>query len=199
MGSNAIRNDRVYTYADYLNWPENERWEIIDGVAYMMAPPSTEHQRIVGRLFNEFANHLNLKGKTCEVFIAPFGVTFDKQTSNDKNTYAVEPDITVICDKSNITEKGCKGSPDLIIEVLSPATASIDIIKKRRLYEQNGVLEYWIVDPVHQIISRLYLNEELSKYRESEYFSRDNTITPIIFPELQINLKDIFPETQKQG
>jgi len=192
MGIAAIRNDRIYTYADYLNWPEDERWEIIDGVAYAMAPPSTEHQRIAGKLYRKFADFLD--NKPCEPFIAPFGVTFDKNLKDDKNPQAVEPDITVICDKSKITKRGCKGAPDLIIEILSPSTASHDIITKRRLYEQNGVLEYWIVDPTNQIITRFYLNEELSKYKEPEYFSKDDIIIPIILPELQIDINGIFPE-----
>ncbi|SDE81807.1 Uma2 family endonuclease [Sporomusa acidovorans] len=196
MSNNAIKNDRVYTYADYLNWPENERWEIIDGVAYAMAPPSTTHQRIIGNLFVEFATFL--KGKPCEAFIAPFGVTFDKTAKDETNPHAVEPDITVICDKSKITAQGCKGAPDLIIEVLSRSTASHDVIKKRRLYEQNGVLEYWIVDPSNQIITRFHLNEELFKYREPEYFARDNTIIPISFPALEIKLEDIFPDTTEE-
>ena len=194
MGSNAIKNDRVYTYADYLTWPDDERWEIIDGVAYAMAPPSTEHQRIVRNLSVEFS--IYLKKKPCEIFIAPFGVTFEKAIKDENNLHAVEPDIAVICDKSKITEKGCKGNPDLIVEVLSRSTASIDIIKKRRLYEQNGVFEYWIVDPLHQIITRLYLNDDLSEYRKPEYFNRESTIAPIIFPELQIDLKEIFSEPQ---
>lgn len=198
MGNNAIKNDRIYTYADYLNWPEDERWEIIAGVAYAMAPPSPEHQRIVLNLSIEFATYL--KGKPCEAFIAPFGVTFEKNTNDEKNTHIVEPDITIICDKAKITPKGCKGAPDLIIEVLSRSTASHDVIRKRRLYENNGVFEYWIVDPSNQIITRFYMNEELSKYREAEYFARDNTITPIIFPALEINLEEIFPTlTEEQG
>ena len=194
VSNSAIKNDRIYTYADYLSWPETERWEFIDGVAYSMAPPSTEHQIIVGSVFVEFANYL--KGKPCKVFVAPFGVTFAKDIKNEKNIQAVEPDITIICDKSKITEKGCKGSPDLIVEVLSRSTASVDVIKKRRLYEHNGVPEYWIVDPANQIVSRFQLNENLAGYRQVEYFTKTDTITPVIFPDLQINLADIFPDTE---
>lgn len=194
VSNSAIKNDRIYTYADYLSWPETERWEVIDGVAYAMAPPSTEHQIIVGSVFVEFANYL--KGKPCKVFVAPFGVTFAKDIKNEKNIQAVEPDITIICDKSKITEKGCKGSPDLIVEVLSRSTASVDVIKKRRLYEHNGVPEYWIVDPANQIVSRFQLNENLAGYRQVEYFTKTDTITPVIFPDLQINLADIFPDTE---
>lgn len=196
MGHTAIKNDRVYTYEDYLSWPENERWEIIDGVAYAMAPPSTDHQRVIGNLYLALGNYL--KGKQCQGFLAPFGVTFDKNVKGENITTVVEPDLTVICDKSKITKKGCKGSPDLIIEVLSRTTASHDVIRKRRLYESNGVLEYWIVDPSNQIITRLHLNEESLEYEQPEYFVREHIITTIILPELQIELNDIFPEITEE-
>ena len=196
MGHTAIKNDRVYTYEDYLSWPENERWEIIDGVAYDMAPPSTDHQRVIGNLYLALGNYL--KGKQCQGFLAPFGVTFDKNVKGENITTVVEPDLTVICDKSKITKKGCKGSPDLIIEVLSRTTASHDVIRKRRLYESNGVLEYWIVDPSNQIITRLHLNEESLEYEQPEYFVREHIITTIILPELQIELNDIFPEITEE-
>ena len=193
MGSTAIRDDKVYTYADYLSWPEDEHWEIIDGVAYAQAQPSTDHQRILGNLYLEFGNYL--RGKPCEAFVAPFGVTF-KDVKDDQNTTVVEPDLTVICEKTKITKRGCSGAPDLIIEILSPSTASHDVIRKRKLYETNGVVEYWIVDPSNQIVTRLYLNEELSEYSKPDYYSKErmNIITPIIFPELQIDLNNIFPE-----
>lgn len=196
MGNNAIKKDRMYTYADYLSWPGDERWEIIEGIAYMMVPPSTEHQRIVGKLYRRFGDFLD--GKSCEPFIAPFGVTFDKAANDENITTVVEPDISIVCDKSKITKQGCKGAPDLIIEVLSPSTASYDVIKKRRLYEQNGVLEYWIIDPINQIVTRFYADDHVQEYTKAEYFSRDDMISPILFPELQIALKDIFPDTTEQ-
>lgn len=196
MATHSIKDDRIYTYADYLSWPENERWEIIGGTAYAMAPPSADHQRIVRNLTVAFA--LQLKGKSCEVFMAPFGVTFANQLQADKNTTVVEPDISVICDQSKITSRGCHGSPDLIVEVLSRSTASHDVIKKRRLYEQNSVLEYWIADPSNQIITRYCLNREQGKYEEADYFGRDDTIRPVIFAELAINLAEIFPDSDEQ-
>ncbi|WP_425058740.1 hypothetical protein SCACP_33960 [Sporomusa carbonis] len=192
MGNTAIKNDRIYTYADYLSWPEHERWEIINGTAYMMAPPSTEHQRIVGNLFFQFKSHLN--GKVCEPFISPFGVIFEPLATEDNITTVVEPDITVVCNTAFITDKGCKGTPDLIIEVLSRSTASRDMIQKRSLYEKYRVAEYWIVDPTHQIITRYYLDHKTGTYLQPDYFDKENTISPIIFPDLQIDLKNIFPE-----
>ena len=196
MATNAIKNDRKYTYADYLIWPENERWEVIGGTAYAMAPPSADHQRIVRNTTVAFA--LYLQGKPCEVFMAPFGVIFDRQLETDEITTVVEPDVTVICDRSKITSKGCHGCPDLIVEVLSRSTASHDVIRKRRLYEQQGVLEYWIADPSNQIITRYSFDQELEKYKEAEYFAREDIIIPDIFPDLAINLAEIFPDTEEE-
>jgi len=196
MGTTAVRNDKTYTYKDYLARPENERWEIIDGTAYMMAPPSTEHQRIVGNFFFAFKSYFNQnKAKGCEAFLAPFGVTFNRSAKDEEIITVVEPDITVICDKSKITQQGCKGAPDMIIEVLSPATASYDVIKKRRLYEQNAVMEYWIADPANQIVTKFYANDASGEYQKPEYFSRDDVISPQIFPELAIKLAEIFSGT----
>ncbi|SDD78612.1 Uma2 family endonuclease [Sporomusa acidovorans] len=194
MSSNAIKNVKIYTYKDYLTWPEGERWELIDGTAYAMSPaPNRLHQEILRELMFHFTGYL--KNKTCKVYPAPFDVRLPRKgETDDAASTVVQPDITIVCDSNKLDKRGCKGSPDLIIEILSPSTASFDVIKKRGLYEQNGVLEYWIVDPVHQIITRFYINAELSKYREAEYFSKDDTIHPIIFPDLQIDLKDIFQE-----
>lgn len=189
----AIKSDKIYTYTDYLSWPEDERWEIIDGVAYAMTSPNRQHQEISGNLYLEFGNYL--RNKSCRVYAAPFDVRLSKKNETPKDVSTiVQPDITVVCDQNKLDNKGCLGAPDLVVEILSPSTASHDVIRKRRLYEAKGVLEYWIVDPTHHILTRLYLNEELVKYREPEYFSKEDTITPVIFPELQIDLNNIFPE-----
>jgi len=196
VGNSAVKNDRRYTYGDYLTWSEDERWEIIDGIAYAMTAPNRLHQDISRNLLLEFGNYL--KGKQCKVYAAPFDVRLPQNEENEKTiSTIVQPDITVVCDANKLDDKGCKGSPDLIVEILSPSTASYDVIKKRCLYEQNRVFEYWVVDPLHQIVTRLFMSEELSKYKESEYFGRDNTITPIILPQLQINLSDVFPDLEQ--
>jgi Uma2 family endonuclease len=114
-----------YTYADYLEWDENVRAEIINGKIYMMSPPLTMHQRISMRLSTQIANFL--KGKPCEVFAAPFGVRlFPKEDKTDDTV--VEPDIAVVCDSSKLDERGCNGAPDLVIEIISPSTVSHDCI-----------------------------------------------------------------------
>ena len=122
--------DRIFTYKDYLTWNDNEGWELIDGVAYSMAPsPSVNHQRVAMELGRQFANFLS--DKPCEVFSAPFDVRLPETNEDDEDSKnVVQPDIVVICDSSKLDEKGCKGVPDLTIEIVSPASASIDNIKK---------------------------------------------------------------------
>lgn len=199
MSSNAIKDTKIYTYKDYLTWPEGERWELIDGTAYAMSPaPNRLHQEILRELMFHFTGYL--RGKACKVYPAPFDVRLPRNGKiDDAIPTVVQPDITIVCDHKKLNNRGCKGSPDLVIEILSPSTASYDVIKKREIYEQSGILEYWIVDPVHQIITRFYMNEDLSKYREAEYFSKDNIIKPVIFPDLQIDLKEIFQDVVGDG
>lgn len=136
-----------YTFADVLTWSENERIEIINGEAVMMVPPSRIHQKISGEIFRQFANYL--EGKKCEVYPAPLGVRLfekDGDVPDDVDT-VVEPDISVICDKNKLDKHGCKGAPDMVIEVLSPSTLRHDRFVKLALYQQAGVREYWIVEP----------------------------------------------------
>ncbi len=140
-----------FTYRDYLHWPDDERWELIDGVAYNMSPaPNRIHQKISGELHRQIANYLI--GKQCEVYAAPFDVRLPATgEKNDEITTVVQPDITIVCDKSKLDKKGCKGSPDLVIEILSPYTAKKDMKEKHFLYEKFAVKEYWIV---YRIIKR---------------------------------------------
>ena len=136
-----------YTFADVLTWGENERIEIINGEAVMMVPPSRIHQKISGEIFRQFANYL--EGKKCEVYPAPWGVRLfekDGDVPDDVDT-VVEPDISVICDKNKLDKHGCKGAPDMVIEVLSPSTLRHDRFVKLALYQQAGVREYWVVEP----------------------------------------------------
>lgn len=190
MGTNSVKQDQIYTYENYLTWPDEERWELIAGTAYAMTAPSRQHQQILGNLFLEFGNYL--KGKQCEVYAAPFDVRLPHKNETAKNsTTVVQPDITVVCNRDKLDAKGCCGSPDLIIEILSPATASHDMIRKRRVYELNGVKEYWIVDPAHSIVTQFLLAG--GEYGKMEFFDRESEISPAIFPDLIIRLKEIFP------
>ena len=147
----TLRDQRHYTYADYLSWDDEQRYELIDGFAYAMAPaPSTIHQKLLFELSRYVANSLD--ESPCSLFIAPIDVRLTKgDEANDKVDTVVQPDILVVCDSDKIDEKGIRGAPDWIAEVLSPSTASHDSILKRDIYERYGVREYWLVHPVDRI------------------------------------------------
>ena len=151
----AILNDRHYTYADYLKFPEDERWEIIDGVAYNMSPsPAERHQDLISELLTQVRSQL--RGKPCRVYAAPFDVRFEASETTSK---VVQPDLLVVCDRDKITGSGVVGAPDWIIEILSPRTAGKDQIVKRQLYEANGVREYWLIQPFDRVVTVYRLGE----------------------------------------
>lgn len=180
-----------YTYGDYLSWPETERWEIIEGIPYMMAPPSRIHQEVLGELFRQISNYL--LNKPCKVYTAPFGVRLpsgNEKSDLEINT-VVEPDIVAVCDHSKLDEQGCKGAPDLIIEIISPSSVKNDMLKKFNRYEKAGVKEYWIVEPNGKIVTVFVLGEN-GKYGRPEVYSEDNEIQVSIFNDLKIDLKPVF-------
>ena len=134
-----------FTYRDYMRWPDGERWQLLDGFAYAMAPPSLPHQAVVLELGRQLANQL--LGKPCKAFVAPVGVRLPK--SNEANEFVrtvFEPDVVVVCDPNKMDKSGIRGAPDFIIEVLSPSTARFDQIEKRKVYERAGVREFWLMD-----------------------------------------------------
>jgi Uma2 family endonuclease len=141
-----------FSYADYLAWPEHERWQLLDGHAYAMAPPSTAHQRVVFELGRQIGNQL--QGKPCQGFSAPMGVRLPVGGEADDDVRTVfEPDLLVVCDPSKIDARGVRGAPDFIIEVLSPSTAAFDLVDKRQRYESAGVGELWLIDPVSSVLT----------------------------------------------
>ena len=147
-----------YTFADCLTWEENERIEIIDGEAVMMAPPSSVHQEIAAELTRQFGNYL--EGKRCKVYPAPFGVRLferDGESPEDVETM-VEPDLSIVCDRNKIDKHGCKGAPDLVVEILSPSSLRHDRFVKLGLYQRAGVREYWIVNPEDQTVQVMLLD-----------------------------------------
>ena len=145
---NVVRKEETYTINDIYALPEGERAELIDGQIYYMAPPNTNHQRLVNYLSTEINLHIRKNGGSCEVFPAPFAVFLNK---NEKNY--VEPDISVICDPSKLDDKGCQGAPDWIIEIVSPGSKQMDYYKKLFKYCTAGVREYWVVDPDRKIVT----------------------------------------------
>ena len=149
-----------FTFADVLTWSEDERIEIINGEAFMMAPPSRIHQEVSGELFRQLANFL--EGKKCRVYPAPFGVRlFEQEGTNPEDVdTVVEPDISVVCDRSKLDDHGCKGAPDMLIEVVSPSSLRHDRLVKLNLYQRAGVREYWIADPVGNSIQVFLLDND---------------------------------------
>lgn len=145
----------LYTEDDYWNLPEDVRAELIDGQIYYMSAPSRFHQEILGNLYTEINLYIRSKKGSCRVYPAPFAVKLRKDKEN-----TVEPDISVICNRSNLTEKGCTGAPDWIIEIVSPGNAGHDYIRKLNLYADAGVREYWIVDPAEERVLVYSLEQE---------------------------------------
>ncbi|TXF13336.1 Uma2 family endonuclease [Pelomicrobium methylotrophicum] len=147
------RDAARHTYGEYLRWPEEARYELIDGVAYAMAPaPSRRHQEVLLELARQVANAL--EGHPCRPFIAPFDVRLPRAgEADDEIDTVVQPDLSVVCDPRKLDDLGCRGAPDWIVEVLSPTTASHDHILKRAVYERAGVREYWLVHPVDRIVT----------------------------------------------
>ena len=181
----------MFNYELYQNWPENERWELIDGEAFNMSPtPNSNHQRLVMAISGEIYNYL--KGKPCKVFPAPFDVRLSEMDNPEEQDIetVVQPDIVVICDKDKIDMKGCLGAPDLVVEILSPSTGYKDETSKLALYEKHGVIEYWIVNPDAKYIMIYRL--EGNKYIKPEYLKDDDILTSIVLKELKIKLQDIF-------
>ncbi len=148
----AQRDLDYHTYADYCSWPDDVRYELIDGVAYAMGPaPVRRHQGILLELARQVANIL--EGSSCRPYIAPFDVRLPKKDEIDDDVdTVVQPDLVVICDRAKLDDKGCRGAPDWVVEVLSPSTAGHDQIVKRALYQRVGVREYWLVHPVDRIV-----------------------------------------------
>ena len=177
-----------YTYSDYLTWNDDQRYELIDGNVYMMTPspsPSSTHQKISVELLRQLANYL--QGKICEVYAAPFDVRLNADAEDDT---VVQPDITVICDPSKIDERGCKGVPDMIIEILSPSTTQRDQVVKLNRYLKAGVREYWIVSPeARSVHIHLLTNEQ---YVIQAYDETANVPVNIL-EDCQINLAKVFP------
>lgn len=143
----ALAQERLYTTEDIYALPDGERAELINGQIYMMAPPSRKHQDILSFLHLAIGNHIANNSGECRVYPAPFAVFLFA----DDSKY-LEPDISVICDKSKLNDRGCNGAPDWIIEIVSPGSRAMDYYTKLSLYREAGVREYWIVDPVKQAI-----------------------------------------------
>lgn len=188
----VLEPDATYSYADYLRWTFEERVELIKGKVFRMSPaPVRKHQKVSINLSLEIGNFL--KGQNCEVYAAPFDVRLpqDKNDPDNQIFTVVQPDICVICDPEKLDDAGCKGAPDLIIEILSPSTASKDLKNKYELYEGYKVKEYWVVYPMEHIVEIFTLDQQ-NKYGSGRKYTADDEIKTEVLPGLVIRLEDVF-------
>lgn len=159
-----------YTYADYLTWQLSEWVELIKGKVRPMSPaPQPIHQSISFNLNTSIGPAL--RGKSCRGFAAPFDVRLSQTTANGDATVetVVQPDLCVVCDPNKIDKKGCLGSPDWIIEILSPGNLARDTKEKFDLYEENKVPEYWIVSPGDRSVTVYVLQDGRYQVRGEFY------------------------------
>ena len=192
MAGQMFPDRKDYTYGDYCTWPADERWEIIDGEAFDMTPaPTPFHQELQADLVAQFRSFL--RGKPCRVIPSPVDVLLPKGDEVDELVRTVvQPDIIVVCDADKIGEKRVRGAPDLVVEILSPATASRDMLLKRRKYEQAGVREYWLVHPQDRIVT-VFLRETGETFGAPSYHPDIGRVAVTVLPGLEIDLGLAFP------
>ncbi len=179
-----------YTYADYLGWPEDAHYELIDGVAYAMAPaPSRSHQLVTGELFRQIATAL--KGSSCQTFVAPFDVRLPRAGEADEAVdTVVQPDVVVVCDPAKVDERGVRGAPDWVAEVLSPASAGRDQTVKLAAYERAGVPEVWLLHPTDRVLTIYRLDS--GRYGRPQIREMRGRVTIGVLPEVSVEF-DVFP------
>lgn len=198
MGNPAIDRGERFTYRHYRTWPDEERWELIDGQAWSMSPaPATRHQRLSRKLFNRIVNFL--EGKACEAFNAPFDVLLPSgdEAEDDIDTI-VQPDIVVYCDASKVREYGARGAPDLAIEILSPSSSRKDLNEKFRLFERHGVREYWVVDPGNKAIQvwRIKVQGGFDEGELRDGIHDDSPVESRVLPGFAVDPKELFADIE---
>ena len=184
------QTDSLFTYADYRDWElaEGERYELIYGEAFAMAAPGERHQLVLGELFAQF--HAYLKGKPCKVFPAPYDVRLFYREDDCDDT-VVQPDITVVCDEKKRGGEGCRGAPDLVVEILSPSNSASEMGRKFRLYRNAGVREYWVLSPEDKVLGTYRFDGNVIHFRS--YTATDKADAGI-FPGFAADLEPVFAE-----
>ena len=185
MSRPKIDHSETYTYKEYVNWDDSERWELINGTPYMMASPTPEHQQISLQLSTEL--NLYFRQHQCQAFIAPLDVIFEN--NEDTNT-VVQPDLFVMCGEFG-RDTRITGIPVLIVEILSPSTIKHDLVRKLNLYQKVGVKEYWIIDPDEQTIN-VYLHDGTVFHLVEEEFKKGDQLSSALFPDLAIDVGAVF-------
>ena len=184
------QENQRYTYADYLTWEGDERYELIEGVPYLMASPSQYHQEISVELARQLANFLF--GKPCKLYTAPFDVRLYPQNENADDT-VVQPDLLVVCDSGKLDGRACNGAPTLVIEILSPSTSRKDLVLKMAHYRWAGVKEYWIIDPQKRLLCKHVL---VDGSFTAEWFDAPSTVPVAVLPGCEIDLAQVFGEEE---
>lgn len=174
---------KTYTSEDYWNLPEGERAELIGGKFYTMAPPSRIHQKLIMQFTKIIGNYIDSHSGNSEVYPAPFAVNID---ADDKDW--VDPDISIICNKNKLTDRGCSGAPDWIIEIVSPSSRKMDYSVKNTLYSEAGVREYWIVDPAKERTTVYHYEEDAAPV----IFAFNQPITAGVYRDFEITIADLL-------
>ena len=178
---------------------DERKYELIDGVTYMMASPTYRHNMIGGNLHYIIRSYLN--GKRCKV-------VYETKVYLDENNRFI-PDLSVVCDRNKIKPNGIYGAPDLVIEILSPSTRKNDLSIKKDIYEKYGVKEYWLIDPAGETVDvyiwqdgKFILDNSYHNYTDEEWDNLDDkerantklSLKISLYDDLEINVKDIFAE-----
>ena len=181
---------KTYTFQDYISWRFKERVELLKGyISKMSLAPNTQHQIIAGKIYQEIAWYL--KGQKCQVFFAPYDVYLP---TNEEKT-VVQPDICVICDNTKIKRQGCVGSPDLVVEILSPGNSRREMKEKYEIYEEAGVSEYWVVFPSEEVL-QIYLLEN-AKFVPQKPYTAGDVYTSRVLEGFEIEVAQIFDNLLK--
>lgn len=176
-----------FRYADYKTWPERERWQLLEGLAFALAPPTVDHQRVVWELGRQLGNQL--LGKRCEALSSPVGVRLPVHDEADDQIRTVfEPDLIVVCDPAKIDAHGVRGAPDVVIEVLSPSTAAFDQLEKRLAYDRAGVRELWLIDVVNGLVTRYRQEADGNRFGPAELLRAEGRIPLAALAGLELDL-----------
>jgi Uma2 family endonuclease len=187
---------RLHTYGDLRRRSDDIRWELIEGEAHAMAGPSWQHQTVSTNLLIQLATHFRERG--CRVFAAPFDIRLPEGDEHDDAIRTVvQPDLSVVCDASKLDSRGCRGAPDLVVEILSPSTAGRDHVIKRALYERHGVREYWLVHPIDRVVL-IYRRSGEGGFDVFETFVAEGKLQNTGFPGLEVDWDQVFADVSAE-
>lgn len=197
---NQLDVNKKYTYADYILWQFKERVELLKGRLFPMAAPNVAHQRISVALTLKIGVFLNNNG--CNLFTAPFDVRLplpaNRATATKIDT-VIQPDLCVICDDAKLDKQGCIGAPDLVVEILSPGNSKREMKDKFELYQEAGVLEYWVVDPERKTVFVCRMDENTKKFVvQAPVLTNEDVLDSSVFEGLEIVLAEVFPEEKNE-